>query len=126
MKKSSDLLATVFITVLLLSLGILAQSKTVVADDDHQSLEFPKTCDQVPKLCLHKGSPGPECCNRQCVNLERNKFNCGKCGAKCRFDEICCGGKCVNPFRHDEHCGQCGNSCGRGDSCVYGMCAYAN
>uniref|UniRef100_A0A7N0UHX2 Stigma-specific Stig1 family protein n=1 Tax=Kalanchoe fedtschenkoi TaxID=63787 RepID=A0A7N0UHX2_KALFE len=132
------------VSVMILSSAIFTESTPLVgAGDSHQSpfksssrflaarenstsTLIIKTCDQAPALCLHKGSPGPECCNRQCVNLETDRLHCGKCGAKCHFSETCCGGKCVNPFNHDEHCGECYKRCGKGDSCVYGMCAYAN
>ncbi|KAL4348398.1 hypothetical protein GQ457_17G016580 [Hibiscus cannabinus] len=83
------------------------------------------TCDRHPEICSTKGSPGPFCCNKICVNMETDKFNCGKCGKKCSYSKICCGGKCVSPLSNPKHCGRCNHHCGNGKSCVYGMCSYA-
>ncbi|KAK2394196.1 hypothetical protein QL285_056054 [Trifolium repens] len=83
------------------------------------------TCDKYPKVCLVKGSAGPDCCNNKCVNFTRDMFNCGRCGKKCSFPKICCEGKCVNPRSNKKHCGKCGNKCESRGSCVYGMCSYA-
>ncbi|KAK2394189.1 hypothetical protein QL285_056047 [Trifolium repens] len=83
------------------------------------------TCDKYPKVCLVKGSAGPDCCNKKCVNFTRDMFNCGRCGKKCSFPKICCEGKCVNPRSNKKHCGKCGNKCDNRGSCVYGMCSYA-
>lgn len=83
-------------------------------------------CNKYPRICRVKGSPGPDCCKKRCVNVGKDRLNCGKCGHKCKFSEICCKGKCVNPFSHNKHCGGCANSCGTGRKCNYGLCSYSN
>ncbi|KZV54951.1 Stigma-specific Stig1 family protein [Dorcoceras hygrometricum] len=86
---------------------------------------FVATCNKRPGICMLKGSPGASCCNRRCVNLGADSFNCGRCGRKCKFSEICCKGKCVNPSTHRKNCGGCNNRCKRGSTCMYAMCSYA-
>lgn len=83
------------------------------------------TCDKYPRVCRVKGSPGPDCCSKKCVNVSTDRNNCGWCGNRCRYSQICCRGKCVNPLFDKNHCGRCGNKCKKGDSCAYGMCNYA-
>ncbi|KAL3377565.1 hypothetical protein AABB24_003797, partial [Solanum stoloniferum] len=80
------------------------------------------TCNKNPRICRSKGSPGPFCCKKKCVNVLADRQNCGLCGKKCRYNETCCRGKCVNTLFHKRHCGGCGNKCQQGSSCVYGMC----
>ncbi|CAH1439965.1 unnamed protein product [Lactuca virosa] len=89
--------------------------------DDTRGLK----CNKNPRLCLAKGSPGPDCCNKKCVNVIIDKQNCRLCGRKCKYMEICCKGSCVNPMVDKNHCGDCNNVCKRGDACVHGMCSYA-
>ncbi|KAM7481028.1 hypothetical protein LguiB_005611 [Lonicera macranthoides] len=84
------------------------------------------TCDKYPRVCKSKGSNGPDCCMKKCVNVTSDRLNCGKCGKKCKYSEICCRGKCVNPSMDEKHCGSCNNKCKKGGSCVYGLCSYAN
>ncbi|KDP20713.1 hypothetical protein JCGZ_21184 [Jatropha curcas] len=83
------------------------------------------TCDNYPRVCRAKGSPGPDCCKKKCVNVATDKTNCGKCGRKCKYPEICCKGACVNPMSNKKHCGGCNNKCKKGSTCSYGMCSYA-
>ncbi|KAI3711145.1 hypothetical protein L2E82_41019 [Cichorium intybus] len=83
------------------------------------------TCDKNPRICRAKGSPGPDCCKKKCVNVMTDNMNCGLCGKKCKYSEICCKGKCVNPRSDKKHCGSCGNKCTKGNVCVHGMCSYA-
>ncbi|WCJ20212.1 Stigma-specific Stig1 family protein [Euphorbia peplus] len=83
------------------------------------------TCDKYPRTCRAKGSSGPDCCKKRCVNSLTDKLNCGKCGNKCKFSEICCKGKCVNSMFDEKNCGGCSNKCKKGSQCVYGMCSYA-
>ncbi|XP_030553013.2 stigma-specific STIG1-like protein 3 [Rhodamnia argentea] len=88
------------------------------------------TCDKYPRICRDKGSPGPDCCKKKCVNVSADRLNCGMCGHKCKYSEICCRGQCVNPMSDKKHCGGCNNKCNRkkgssSSSCVYGMCSYA-
>ncbi|KAM3362674.1 protein GRIM REAPER-like [Capsicum galapagoense] len=84
------------------------------------------TCNKNPRICRAKGSPGPFCCKKKCVNVFADRHDCGICGKKCRYNETCCRGKCVNTMFHKRHCGGCGNKCQKGSACVYGMCSYAN
>ena len=91
-----------------------------------QQFKAVRTCEVYPKLCRDKNSLGPNCCNKQCVNLMTNKLNGGKCGKKLHYSEMCCQGKCVNPSSDETHCGQCNNKCNKRNSCEYGLCSYAN
>ncbi|KAJ0791511.1 putative stigma-specific protein Stig1 [Helianthus annuus] len=81
-------------------------------------------CNKNPRLCRAKGSPGPDCCNKKCVNVKTDKQNCGLCGRKCKDMEICCKGSCVNPMVNKRHCGGCNYVCKGGDTCVHAMCSY--
>ncbi|OIS99015.1 PREDICTED: stigma-specific STIG1-like protein 1 [Nicotiana attenuata] len=83
------------------------------------------TCDKYPRVCSAKSSPGPDCCRKTCVNVMTDRFNCGRCGKKCRYSEMCCEGWCVNTYFNKRHCGKCNNACKKGSSCSYGMCNYA-
>ncbi|KAL8136852.1 hypothetical protein V2J09_002853 [Rumex salicifolius] len=83
------------------------------------------TCDRYPRVCHVRGSAGPDCCKKKCVDVKSDRLNCGMCGNKCRYPEVCCKGTCVNPLRDRKHCGSCGNKCRRGSFCDYGMCSYA-
>ncbi|KAB2082171.1 hypothetical protein ERO13_A05G172151v2 [Gossypium hirsutum] len=80
------------------------------------------TCDKRPEICSTKGQ---FCCNRRCVDLKTDQYNCGRCGRTCNYSKICCEGKCVSPLSNEKHCGGCNNNCGKGSSCLYGMCSYA-
>ncbi|GAB2231599.1 hypothetical protein Droror1_Dr00010608 [Drosera rotundifolia] len=84
-----------------------------------------KTCHQFPRICHTKGSPGPDCCKKKCVNVETDNHNCGECGLKCKHHEICCKGKCVDTRNDKKNCGRCANKCKKGRTCDYGMCSYA-
>ncbi|KAI5572607.1 hypothetical protein BDE02_10G023600 [Populus trichocarpa] len=83
------------------------------------------TCNKYPRVCRAKGSPGPDCCKKKCVNVLTDRLNCGMCGKKCKYAEICCKGDCVKPMSNKKHCGGCNNKCKKGNACVYGMCSYA-
>lgn len=82
-------------------------------------------CDKYPRVCRAKGSPGPDCCKKNCVNVLKDGFNCGKCGKKCKYWQVCCKGECVNVMSNKKHCGRCNKKCKKGSSCTYGMCSYA-
>ena len=83
------------------------------------------TCNKFPRICHARGSPGPQCCKKICVNILMDRLNCGKCGKKCKYNEICCKGKCVNPSFNRKHCGGCSSRCSNGELCVFGLCNYA-
>lgn len=83
------------------------------------------TCNKYPQICHNKGSPGPHCCKKQCVNVMTDRLNCGMCGYKCRKNEGCCGGRCVNLLNDERNCGSCKKRCKRGDICFHGLCNYA-
>ncbi|KAF9674917.1 hypothetical protein SADUNF_Sadunf10G0177300 [Salix dunnii] len=83
------------------------------------------TCNKFSRICHAKGSPGPHCCKKKCVNVLTDRLNCGLCGKKCRYNDICCNGKCVNPSSSRRHCGACNSSCDNGSLCVLGLCNYA-
>ncbi|XP_004145195.1 stigma-specific STIG1-like protein 1 [Cucumis sativus] len=90
-----------------------------------ESLQKGVTCNKYPRVCRAKGSKGPDCCNRKCVNVETDRNNCGMCGNKCKYSRICCNGRCVNPMFNKKHCGGCNNECSKGNYCAFGMCDYA-
>ncbi|KAI5590649.1 hypothetical protein POPTR_004G030900v4 [Populus trichocarpa] len=90
-----------------------------------QNLIANSTCNKLPRICRLKRSPGPDCCNKKCVDVKTDRFNCGMCGYKCKYTETCCKGKCVNPSFDKRHCGGCNKKCKKGEFCVYGMCSYA-
>ncbi|GMN36511.1 hypothetical protein TIFTF001_042459 [Ficus carica] len=83
------------------------------------------TCNKFPRICRAKGSPGPSCCKKKCVDVTRDRHNCGKCGKKCKYNKICCNGKCVNPSFNKRHCGGCNNRCNNGGLCAFGLCSYS-
>ncbi|KAJ8754904.1 hypothetical protein K2173_015416 [Erythroxylum novogranatense] len=83
------------------------------------------TCNKFPRICHAKGSPGPDCCKKKCVNVLGDRMNCGACGKKCKYNEMCCNGKCVNPSFSRSHCGGCHNRCQNGGFCAFGLCNYA-
>ncbi|XP_054776380.1 stigma-specific STIG1-like protein 1 [Prosopis cineraria] len=123
-------------------LALLVAALAIAVSQESSSLEGPNhrllrerqhqhhhhkamTCDKYPRICRAPGSNGPDCCKKKCVNVSRDRNNCGKCGRKCKYSQICCRGKCVNPMVSNNHCGTCGNKCNNGDSCNYGICSYA-
>ncbi|KAL7213576.1 hypothetical protein ACSBR2_016160 [Camellia fascicularis] len=38
------------------------------------------TCEKFPRVCGLKGSAGPDCCKKKCVNVKTHQLNCGMCG----------------------------------------------
>ncbi|ESW19692.1 hypothetical protein PHAVU_006G147200 [Phaseolus vulgaris] len=128
------LLKTLFLVALLMALAITALSATSAdSNEEPKSLRGTSrflsqrvalTCEKNPKICLAKGSAGPDCCNKKCVKFSTDRLNCGRCGKKCSFGKICCEGKCVNPNTNEKHCGKCGIKCNAKGSCVFGMCSY--
>jgi hypothetical protein len=75
-------------------------------------------------------------CNGKCVNLKKNRRNCGACAHKCSDNEICvhgvctacapgtsrCGNKCVDLGNDSSNCGSCGNVCPEPLVCIDGEC----
>ncbi|KAG9442721.1 hypothetical protein H6P81_018575 [Aristolochia fimbriata] len=53
------------------------------------------TCKRDPSICFVKGSPGPFCCKKVCVDVKVDRRNCGGCKNKCKKKDICCSGRCV-------------------------------
>ncbi|KAD7117971.1 hypothetical protein R6Q59_005010 [Mikania micrantha] len=135
---------SIIITLIILMALVINLCATPIVDDDeefvpssagslrgasrflaqHYSRGLVK-CNKNPRLCRAKGSPGPDCCKKKCVNVKTDKQNCGLCGKKCKHQEICCNGKCVNVMTDKRHCGGCNNKCKKGNSCMHGMCSYA-
>ncbi|KAK4340553.1 hypothetical protein RND71_039054 [Anisodus tanguticus] len=112
-----------------LSFPRIGNFKPKIPSYDEQKLKFKEifthmTCNKNP--CWAKGSPGPFCCKKKCVNVLLDKQNCGFCGNKCKYNETCCKGQCVNTLFNKRHCGGCNKKCQKGSSCAYGMCGYAN
>ncbi|GMH05288.1 hypothetical protein Nepgr_007128 [Nepenthes gracilis] len=103
----------------------LAQKQKVLAQKQKEETRGTLTCNKYPRICHAKGSPGPDCCKKKCVDVKTDKLNCGMCGLKCKQPEICCKGNCVNPMHDKKHCGGCDNKCKKGRVCDYGMCSYA-
>jgi hypothetical protein len=85
--------------------------------------------------------PPPECpagqtvCAGECVDLQNDTQNCGRCGDACGEDQSCqagscqcaqglalCGDACVSLQTSDENCGNCGNKCGENFDCRAGQC----
>lgn len=95
-------------------------------DHHHRGVVTAMTCNKYPSVCRAPGSEGPDCCKKKCVDVSRDRNNCGMCGKKCKYSQMCCKGKCMNIMFSSSHCGRCGNKCNKGDSCVYGICSYAN
>jgi Stigma-specific protein, Stig1 len=83
------------------------------------------TCDRFPRVCRAKGSGGPDCCKKKCVNVMTDNMNCGECGRRCRFGQTCCNGNCVNVMYDERNCGACKKKCKNGSFCNFGMCSYA-
>ncbi|XP_078177441.1 stigma-specific Stig1 family protein [Carex rostrata] len=83
------------------------------------------TCDKFPRVCRAKGTAGPDCCKKKCVNVMKDNLNCGECGKRCRFGQTCCNGNCIDVMYDERNCGACKNKCKKGSFCNYGMCSYA-
>ncbi|KAF8667731.1 hypothetical protein HU200_052641 [Digitaria exilis] len=75
-------------------------------------------------VCLAPGSPGPACCDGQCVDTSASANHCGGCNKVCKnHHDTCCGGRCVDLLSDKDNCGTCGNQCNK--KCSYGFCDYA-
>lgn len=77
---------------------------------------------------------GTSRCNRDCVNLNTDPRNCGRCGNACPPGGLCgngvcgcqgltiCGNVCVDTATDRANCGQCGRACLPGEQCRNGVC----
>lgn len=76
-------------------------------------------------------------CGSNCVDLQRDAFNCGACGRACESNAACvmggcrvscadgqdaCTGACVDLRSNALNCGACGRACDSGQSCQGGAC----
>ncbi|KAL4563016.1 hypothetical protein LXL04_027047 [Taraxacum kok-saghyz] len=103
----------ILITLVILLALVITLSASLIEDDDKDAIptygslrgasrflaQQPRDslkCNKNPRICRAKGSQGPDCCKKKCVNVKTDKQNCGLCGKKCKNQEICCNGKCVN------------------------------
>ena len=75
--------------------------------------------------CPGGGCPsGMRSCGNSCVDVSRDRLNCGTCGRVCAGGQVCsggqcltscqtgltnCGGKCVNFAGDRLNCGSCGS-----------------
>ena len=88
------------------------------------------------RLC----GPGTSLCSKQCVSLDTDNSNCGKCGAACKAGEVCaaakckvscqagltdCSGSCTNLQSDPTNCGGCGSVCKAGEVCAAGKCTLS-
>ncbi|KAB2029697.1 hypothetical protein ES319_D05G181100v1 [Gossypium barbadense] len=117
-----------FMLAMVMALEAITLSTSISENSDHRRLadsQMPTsfggaggfrpffTCDKRPEICSTKGQ---FCCNRRCVDLKTDQYNCGRCGRTCNYSKICCEGKCVSPLSNEKHCGGCNNNCGKGSS----------
>ena len=107
---------------------LLPVNKETASSDEGIYFMLPRgreTCREFPQMCRRRPSPGPDYCGGKCTDVRKDRFNCGRCGCKCKHNEICCGGHCVNPSFDPHHCGSCAKHCKKWETCVYRMCTYA-
>ncbi|KAG6776940.1 hypothetical protein POTOM_016731 [Populus tomentosa] len=57
---------------------VLAQQNTIANS----------TCNKLPRICRLKRSPGPDCCNKKCVDVKTDRFNCGMIVMMILFGEM--------------------------------------
>ncbi|WOL09347.1 hypothetical protein Cni_G18100 [Canna indica] len=130
-------MAGALLFVMALAAVALAFSLALPSTYDYEEEQYPiaasffprrakhMACNKFPRICHAKGSPGPDCCRKRCVNVKTDGLNCGRCGRRCRFGWACCVGKCVNVTCDESNCGGCKRKCKKGSFCRYGMCSYA-
>ena len=102
---------------------------------------------RAPITPLNRCEPGKVDCAGRCVDISRNRNNCGVCGQRCQKGSSCVNGACVaaagttgttgscaagqvkcrsgctdvNSDRRN--CGTCGTLCRTGYACNNGMCS---
>jgi Stigma-specific protein, Stig1 len=130
-----EMISFILIFCLVISHALASDAKTGKSDSEITQNHFltkyynprsPLTCNEYPKVCHLKGSPGHNCCHKRCVNVKTDNSNCGKCGNKCKFGWLCCSGKCVSVMYDRSNCGGCRRKCKKHGVCRYGMCSYAS
>ena len=70
-----------------------------------------------------------------CVNVQEDELNCGRCGMRCTGSQLCINGmcscpagtcldngECINTGTSNEHCGGCDRPCTGDLTCGNGMC----
>ncbi len=96
--------------------------------------DVPPPDDRPPPLCTGTLTA----CNGVCVDLQRDRANCGACGSSCGPTGTCsggtcvgkvcpspltaCGGACVDTRSDLRHCGSCNNACPDSATCNNGVC----
>ena len=79
---------------------------------------------------------GHASCGGVCVNVLRDRDNCGACGRTCAKNatgctagrctcikgQHACGTQCVNLDANEANCGACGHACGASKKCCNGSC----
>eukprot|EP01018_Ginkgo_biloba_P032268 Gb_39518 [translate_table: standard] len=105
-------------------------TKTTGQLDGYSSYKTYTNC-QVDETICQKGSyhnkdpSNIKCCNKKCVDVGSNPFNCGQCGSKCLFGWRCCNGMCVDTNIDILNCGRCNHRCPPGILCMFSMCGYS-
>ncbi|CAL5203739.1 unnamed protein product [Lathyrus oleraceus] len=80
-------------------------------------------CSTRPWICsTGTFPPRSVCCGNRCVDIAKDKNNCGLCGVNCPFNWKCCNRLCVNINLSPLNCGQCGRICPIGSFCQFGIC----
>ncbi|KAL2341312.1 hypothetical protein Fmac_009252 [Flemingia macrophylla] len=67
-----------------------SESEELASLRGHRSVRGAMTCDKYPRVCRVKGSQGPDCCHKKCVNVSTDRNNCGMCGKRCKYSQVCC------------------------------------
>lgn len=89
-----------------------------------------RTCDKNQDCCDHADCRGKKCackrgfdaCGNDCVDLEKEEKDCGRCDNRCGAGERCAGGGCITadgcPVGADSCAGNGSVSCGDVPNCV--------
>ena len=76
-------------------------------------------------ICALVCPDGESCCAGVCLATQTDNANCGACGKNCAAQQTCCGGACVNTQVNESHCGTCDTPCGARQICCGGECIAA-
>ncbi|CAK8567226.1 unnamed protein product [Lathyrus sativus] len=83
----------------------------------------PPDCSTRPWICSTAPFPPKSvCCGNRCVDIAKDRNNCGLCGVNCPFNWQCCNRLCVNINVSPFNCGGCGRICPIGSLCRFGIC----